>query len=221
MTFHNYIRKPRAAAPTALEVLDVAKAYNFPAQYTGKGAKIGIIELGGGFKASQIDGWFTRRNLPTPKLTSINVGAGRNKQNGPDGADGEVSLDIIVALGVAPGAEARVYFGGNTDEDFIGCVKQAIADGCTVITISWGQGEDQWATSSIHAFEAVFAQARQAGIPVFAAAGDSGSKDSESHNVTDYPASSPNVIGCGGTRLEIDSNGARSSETVWNDRSVD
>ena len=52
------------------------------------------------------------------------------------------------------------------------------------------------------------------------AAGDNGSSDGETdgQNHCDYPASSPYALGCGGTRLEADTNtGAISSETVWND----
>jgi hypothetical protein len=50
---------------------------------------------------------------------------------------------------------------------------------------------------------------------VTAAAGDNGSNDGERGNHCDYPASSPHVLGCGGTSLHV--NGANISETVWND----
>jgi kumamolisin len=110
-----------------------------------------------------------------------------------------------------------VIFAPNTDQGFDDAINLAISLGCNGITISWGGAEDAWDPSSIDMFEASFDKARKAGIAVFAAAGDSGSKDSESHNVTDYPASSPNVIGCGGTRLEVKADGSRASETVWND----
>ncbi len=56
------------------------------------------------------------------------------------------------------------------------------------------------------------------GISVCAAAGDNGSSDGEQdgRKHVDFPASSPWVLACGGTRL-IGSNGAIESETVWND----
>jgi kumamolisin len=51
------------------------------------------------------------------------------------------------------------------------------------------------------------------------AAGDHGSSDSADGSVTtanvDFPASSPNVLACGGTTLNT-SSGTLSSETVWN-----
>lgn len=62
-----------------------------------------------------------------------------------------------------------------------------------------------------------FKAARAAGVPVFVAAGDTGSQDSSgAGNQTDFPASSPSAIGCGGTRLIL-SGTERASETVWND----
>src|SRR6202000_2270514 len=61
------------------------------------------------------------------------------------------------------------------------------------------------------------AGAKAKGIPVFVAAGDSGSRDGTRTNTADYPASSPNAIGCGGTGLVLSSSGAGQAETVWND----
>lgn len=218
MTFKNYIAYPKTAKPISLQVRQVGIAYNFPmGDYSGKGAKIGIIELGGGFKATQVDTWFSANNLPTPKINSIAVDGGKNKQDGPDGADGEVQLDIIVALGIAYGATANVYFAPNSNDGFLAAIKQAIADGCTCITISWGQAESGWDSDTMNEFSAVITAARKAGIPVFVAAGDSGSTDSTDANATDFPASAPDSIGCGGTRLEVTSAGTRSSETVWDD----
>ena len=219
--FKSYIAYPKTAQPMALSVREVGIAYNFPmGEYSGKGATIGIIELGGGYKPTQVDGWFTRNNLPVPSLTSIAVDGGKNKQDGPDGADGEVQLDIIVALGIAYGAKANVYFAPNTNDGFLAAIKKAIDDGCTCITISWGQAESGWDSATMNEFSAVITNARKLGIPVFVAAGDSGSKDSTTTNETDFPASAPDSIGCGGTRLEINSAGMRVFETVWDDSST-
>jgi kumamolisin len=55
------------------------------------------------------------------------------------------------------------------------------------------------------------------GISITVAAGDDGSTDGESGNNVDFPASSPHVLGCGGTALTA-SNGQRQSEVVWNDQ---
>ena len=70
---------------------------------------------------------------------------------------------------------------------------------------------------TLNAFYQAYQAAGLVGVTVFAAAGDHGSADSVSDGLahTDYPASDPNVVGCGGTRLIA--NGATiQSEVVWN-----
>ncbi len=57
------------------------------------------------------------------------------------------------------------------------------------------------------------------GVTITVAAGDNGSSDGASGNNVDFPASSPHVLGCGGTTLE-GSGTTISSETVWNDGSA-
>jgi kumamolisin len=54
---------------------------------------------------------------------------------------------------------------------------------------------------------------------VTAAAGDSGSTDSQTDGAPhcDFPAASPHVLGCGGTTLHLAADGSIASESVWND----
>lgn len=212
------IRRPLSSRPASLTPRQVAAAYHFPIdQATGKGYVGGIIELGGGFKAAQVAEYFTSNGLPTPVFNSVLVDGGKNKQDGPDGADGEVQLDMIVAGAIAPAATFRVYFAPNTDAGFLAGIRRARADGCNGITISWGGPENDWEAATMDAFETEMAACRAAGIPVFVAAGDTGSQDSSgAGNQTDFPASAPSAIGCGGTRLTL-SGTERASETVWDD----
>jgi kumamolisin len=136
--------------------------------------------------------------------------------DGPDGADGEVMLDVEVIAAVAPGAKQRVYFAPNTDQGFLDAVRQACAE-CDYVSISWGGPESSWDAATIDAYEQVLAAARARGVTVFVASGDTGSKDGTRSNTVDFPASSPSVVGCGGTRLTLNADGTRSAETVWND----
>jgi kumamolisin len=64
-----------------------------------------------------------------------------------------------------------------------------------------------------------FADAVLLGVTVTAAAGDSGSADNQSAGAPhcDFPASSPHVLGCGGTSLTLAADGTVASEVVWND----
>lgn len=210
--------RPRAGTriDTTFSARDVAKAYSYPLVFTGKGFTCGIVELGGGFGQADLDAYFGALNLPTPNVTAVPVSGGKNQSDGPDGADGEVLLDIEVAGAVAPGAKYRVYFAPNTDAGFLAAIKQACAE-CDVVSISWGGPESAWDAATMDQFDGVFAKARQNGVIVFAASGDTGSRDGTSANVVDFPASSPNVIGCGGTKLTVNADGSRKAEVTWDD----
>jgi kumamolisin len=209
----SYIRRPRASA-TGYAARDVARAYGCPIDAAdGTGLTIGVIELGGAYTASDL----AALGLPTVNITTVNVAGGKPVSDGPNGADGEVALDVQVIARVAPGAKQRVYFCPNTDGGFIAGVQQAITDGVDFISISWGGPESSWDPSTVQQFAAVFAAAKAKGITTFVAAGDAGSTDGTRTNTADYPASDPSVVGCGGTRLVLDSTGARTSEVVWDD----
>lgn len=212
------IRKPLTSKPESLTPRQVATACNFPIDTaSGKGYTAGIIELGGGYQDSQVAEYFTANSLPSPTFVSIPVSGGKNKQDGPDGADGEVSLDMIVTGAIATSSTIRMYFAGNTDADFLAALKQSVSE-CDGVSISWGSSENNWDPATMNKFETVIKAAKAKGVPVFVAAGDSGSQDSSGDgNQCDFPASSPSAIGCGGTRLLINPDGTRSSETVWDD----
>jgi kumamolisin len=89
----------------------------------------------------------------------------------------------------------------------------------SVVSISWGAPEADWTDQAMLDFDGACADAAAMGITVTASAGDHGAPDSDDPSVkranADFPASSPNVLACGGTRLIGDSSGI-SSETVWN-----
>jgi kumamolisin len=160
--------------------------------------------------------------LSIVSVTAVSVDGARNAPAGdPNSADGEVVLDIEVAGGVAPDARIAVYFAPNTDQGFLDAINAAIHDTSrkpSVISISWGAAEKEWTPQALNAFNAAFHDAALLGITVCAAAGDDGSSDGESdgRSHVDFPASSPWVLACGGTRL-LGSNGQIQSETVWND----
>jgi kumamolisin len=130
-------------------------------------------------------------------------------------------LDIEVAGSIAPGANLAVYFAPNTDAGFLQAVTTAIHDSVrkpSVVSISWGGPESSWTTQAMTAFDQAFQAAGALGVTVTVAAGDNGSSDGVTDGLAhvDFPASSPNVLACGGTHL-IGSGQTITSETVWND----
>ena len=201
----------------------VAELYKFPAGTDGTGQTLAIIELGGGFGSSDLDAYFGGLNLPVPSVTAASVdGAVNTAGQDPNGADGEVLLDIEVAGSVAPGAAQVVYFAPNTDQGFVDAVSTAVhaSPTPTAISISWGQSEDAWTAQGRTALDEALADAAALGITVCVAAGDNGSGDAvtDGQPHTDFPASSPHALACGGTALHEDAaSGTISSETVWND----
>jgi kumamolisin len=215
---------PGQAAISSYTPPDLAKLYDFP-QLDGNGESIGIIELGGGYNQSDIDSYFASLGINTPRIVTVPIDGAENAPTGdPSGPDGEVTLDIEVAGSIAPDAQITVYFAPNTDKGFLDAVTTAIQDKQnkpSAISISWGSAEDSWTSQAMQSLNQAFQNSTTLGITVCAASGDNGSSDGETDGLShvDFPASSPYVLGCGGTRLNSN-NRAITSEVVWNDQSI-
>ena len=213
-----------SAAPVraGFSVPELAQLYNFPTEFNGRGQKIGLIELGGGFRKQDLDSYFKSLSVPTPKITAIAVDGAENSPTGDaNGPDGEVELDIEVAGAVAPGAEILVYFAPNTNQGFIHAIQKAVTDPAnraTVLAITWGSPESTWTQQGAAAMNSIFQLAATRGITVLAASGDNGAADgvTDGRAHADFPAASPWVLACGGTQIEVAGNRI-TSEVVWND----
>lgn len=220
MKLRPYIHRPRAAVQTTYSPAQIAQAYNFPTGLA-PGGVIAIIELGGGWIASDIQAFCQKFGIPAPTIVDVECDA----KNAPGGdADGEVALDIEVVAGVysyctspdgdvskGAAAQVRVYWA----TDIAPAVEKIIADiqagvKIAAVSVSWGAAEDVWGADAAKAADAVFAKLAALGVPFFAASGDNDSGDGESGNHVDFPAASPHVIGCGGTTKMA------ASEVVWN-----
>jgi kumamolisin len=207
------IKHPRSARPAAWTLPALCGAYDWPTGLAGGGV-IAIVELGGGWIASDVTAFFAGVGLPAPTITDISVDKTTNSFTGdPNGADGEVALDLQVAgaaYAIATGqpAQIRVYW----SQDIASAVARAAQDGCDICSISWGADEAAWGKSDADTMEATASAATAKGMVIFAAAGDNDSSDggSGAANV-DLPAACPHVIGCGGTKK------TSTAETVWND----
>jgi kumamolisin len=135
-------------------------------------------------------------------------------------------LDLCVVGAVAPGAKIAVYFTEFTEQGWVDAINEAVADTAnrpSVISISYGNPEDDaqrglWTAMAVKQVNLAFQAAAAQGKTICCASGDDGAADEPaSTNVhADFPASSPYVLACGGTRLESDGHTIR-SEKVWND----
>jgi len=130
-------------------------------------------------------------------------------------------LDIEVSGSIAPGAKIVVYFADNTDAGFLNAITTAVHDSAnnpSVVSISWGGPESSWTQQAMTSMDEAFQSAAAMGVSVCVAAGDDGSTDgvTDGLNHVDFPASSPNVLACGGTQLVASANSI-TGETVWNE----
>ena len=205
----------------------VAALYDFPTGVDGAGECIALIELGGGYNTADLSSYWSQLKLTeTPTVSAVSVGNGSNDPTGdPNGPDGEVMLDIEVAGSIAPGAKIVVYFADNTDAGFLNAITTAVHDSTnnpSVVSISWGGPESSWTQQAMTSMDEAFQSAAAMGVSVCVAAGDDGSTDgvTDGLNHVDFPASSPNVLACGGTQLVASGNNI-TSETVWNELAND
>lgn len=219
------IQRAAAAARSSYTPPQIGQLYDFPTGVNGKGQTVAIIELGGGYRTTDLTAYFQQLGIPAPTVVAVSVDHGRNAPAGAKSADGEVMLDIEVVGAIAPGATIVVYFAPNTDQGFIDSITTAVHDSVhnpSVLSISWGGPESVWTHASVQAMDQAFQAAATMGVSVYCASGDNGANDfppgqgSQPGNHADFPASSPHVVGCGGTHITVTGN-AISSEVVWND----
>jgi kumamolisin len=201
---------------------ELATLYEFPPG-DGSGQSIAILEFGGGYRDADLAAYFSEIGVPAPSVEAVSVDGAQNDPSTPDSADGEVMLDIEVAGAVAPAARQTIYFAPNTSRGFIDAVTTAVHDSTrspSVISISWGAAESFWTAQTREALDSEFQAAGLLGITICVASGDDGSSDQggDGRAHVDYPAASPWVLGCGGTRIQV-SDSTITSEVVWNDGS--
>jgi kumamolisin len=217
---HFRVRPSASSANISYTPVQVAQLYQFPQGATASGQTIGIIELGGGYRTADLSAYFKGLGQTAPQVTAVSVDQGKNTPGTASGADGEVMLDIEVAGSVAVGAKIVVYFAPNTDQGFIDAISTAVHDTAnkpSVISISWGGPESSWTAQATSALDAACQSAATLGITITVAAGDNGSSDGATGNNVDFPASSPHVLACGGTKLVGNGSGI-TSEVVWNEQ---
>ncbi len=196
--------------------LEIASLYGFPKDLDGTGQCIGFIHLGGGYLPADITSYAKGMGRPEPVLIDRSVGGATNQAT--SGASELVTLCLQVAVAIAPRARMLTYFAPNTDRGLHDAVTAAIGDdeNPSVLSISWGAPESQWTLDALRSLNTAFQAAVDKRITICCAAGDRGFKDGikggSAH--VDFPASSPYVLGCGGTRLTATAT-AISDEVVW------
>jgi fibronectin type 3 domain-containing protein len=120
------------------------------------------------------------------------------------GWDGEESIDVEWAHAMAPQANiVLVEAASATMTDLLAAVDKAVSMGANVVSMSWGASQGSVDTGWDSHFTAP-------NVTFIACSGDNGAPGW-------YPAASPNVVGVGGTSVELDVNNNVANEVAWID----
>jgi len=212
-------------ALTGLTPANVRNAYSVPDNLNGAGQTIALLEFGSGYSLSDIDAF--GRNVWGPlnyDLHFVSLAGGAN-DGGASPDDMEATLDIEWALALAPKARIVVYGApsGQTYEEFgqnlLTALQYVVNDQVyqpAVISISYGDAEENFANACYAAVEAIMTQAAAKGISIFVSSGDQGAYglhwlDGEKITRVDFPASCPHAMAVGGTALQVNPY----TETAW------
>ncbi len=201
---------------------DILKAYDIAATgLDGSGQTIGIV-IDSVPQTSDIQHYWTYNGVPQDlsRYSTINV-------NGrlPGARQGEETLDVEWASGIASGANIVVYNCGdlNYSNDAYSRVLDDLQSGAQPgmhqVSISFGAGEitDEY-SSDVNAVHGIFTSIAAYGVNIFCSAGDEGAYANATTGgrvQAIYPASDPAAVGVGATSLYLDGNSAIQSETAW------
>ena len=130
---------------------------------------------------------------------------------------GEITLDVEAVRGLCHACKILlVEANSNSNDDLGAAVDEAVSLGAMIVSNSYGGTEfspDPQASDYDHP-----------GVAILASTGDDGWYDWDflnlgfaSDGAPQIPASYSTVVGVGGTTLNLNPNGTRASETVWND----
>lgn len=191
----------------AYNINQLRSIYRVPTVTSPTRRNIAIIQLGGGYVQRQLNTFWNYLGMTTikPNVRAISVDRAINNP-GRNNDDFEVYLDIEVVGGMCPNSNINVYFAQNSTNSFYNAILRAMNDNNKIISISWGAPEDAFGRSTMNAYNSLFATAVSRGITICVASGDNGAKDNGYSLSVDFPASSPNVLACGGTTLVSNNN---------------
>lgn len=200
---------------------DFRNAYAPDTSMTGAGQCVGLLEFDG-YYASDIAAYAAaagggRSNITIQPVLLDNV-SGIAGFSGISGADVEVSLDIEMAIAMAPGLAKVVVFEGTNQNDILSSML-SYSNTVQTFSSSWG-----WQYGPSTTTDNIFKSMAAVGQSFFNASGDSDAFTSGTNsingvdnvNLDNAPSSCPYITQVGGTTLTNGSGGAYLFETAWN-----
>lgn len=200
----------------------LASAYQINQLYQkslqGQGMTIGVAEFGDPYNPQDVANYATCAGIPQPSIENIDVDGHLASGSG----EGEATMDLELIAGLAPKAHILDYQADlNTtsfSQAFIDVFNRVAVDHrVQVLSVSYGAGEDMFSDSDAATIARSLRIMAEEGISVFISSGDCGAFAQRIPHVAvvSFPASAPYAIAVGGTYLQVNSQGQRSSETAW------
>ena len=190
---------------------DFRKAYASDVALMGTGQSVALFELDGYFPSDIVNYEnYTQPHLHSVTLQDVPVD-GFSGPSDPMGI-GEVSMDIEVALSMAPGLSKIFVYEGNNNGDMtiVTHMLNKIADDSNLVK----QISSSWLLPDDPTWDLIYQRMAALGQSFFQASGDNGAFDWTNPN--QQQTDNPFITLVGGTTLNVDANGAWLSETTWN-----
>ena len=191
---------------------DMRAAYYGGGALTGAGQSIGIFSFDG-YLASDVQLYYSTTGMSsTVPITNVLVdgfsGActGVSSPTSSTCDDGEQVLDIVNAIGMAPGITQILFYEGSSNTEILN--RMATDNIAKVLSSSWG-----WNPADAASDDPIFQEFAAQGQSFVSASGDDGGFSSSNEF---FPQVDPYVTEVGGTVLTTTGpGGAWSAETAW------
>jgi subtilase family serine protease len=213
MLRHNAAAKLTGSGPSG-EYLpsDMRAAYYGNGPLTGAGQSIGIFSLDG-YLASDVQLYYSKTGMSsTVPINNALVGGFSgacttvSSPTSPICDDGEQVLDIVNAIGMAPGIQQILFYEGSSNTEVLN--QMATDNVAKVLSSSWG-----WNPADAASDDPIFQEFAAQGQSFVSASGDGGEFNSSTYS---FPGVDPYVTEVGGTQLTTTGpGGAWSAEIGW------
>jgi subtilase family serine protease len=191
---------------------DMRAAYYGTGPLTGSGQSIGIFSFDG-YLASDVQLYYSKTGMSSSvPIRNVLVGGfsgACTAVSSPTSStcdDGEQVLDIVNAIGMAPGITQILFYEGSSNTEILN--QMATDNLAKVLSSSWG-----WNPADAASDDPIFQEFAAQGQSFVSASGDDGEFNSSTY---DFPAVDPYITEVGGTELTTTGpGGAWSAETAW------
>jgi xanthomonalisin len=191
---------------------DIRAAYYGSGPLTGAGQSIGIFSFDG-YLPADVQLYFsstgTSSTVPIRNVLVDGFSGACTGVNAPTAStcdDGEQVLDIVNAIGMAPGITQILFYEGSSNTEILN--RMATDNIAKVLSSSWG-----WNPGDAASDDPIFQEFAAQGQSFVSASGDDGALNSSTYY---FPAVDPYVTQVGGTTLTTTGpGGAWTAETGW------